>query len=389
MRVKSNLRMIGIVFGMTIAMTAQAQHIGKYVPIAAGSDADHAMREISAETDPAQKLALIDKFASGLGAGNMEIVTDELYVNYYLAQKNYPKTYEYGEKLFALDPDNFQNAVSMIRAASEAGDTDKLLFYGEKTSAILQRFSASAAPSGMAEDQWKLEKQHTLEANADSIRYVEQAIYAGAYQTKEPAKKAAQLAKFAGLFPASPYANPALGVAAVSYQQAQDVPKMLEVANGLIAKDPNNLGMLLLLADYYGENNLQLDKAEAYAKKATGLADTAPKPEGVADDEWKKETTLQKGLAYSALGEVNLQKKDNASAVQNLQTAAPLLKSNNVSYARNQFRLGYAFLNLKKLPEAKQALTDAASVDSPYKQPALEKLKSLPAKAPVTRKRAS
>jgi len=389
MRVRNKLQAIGIILALAIAASAQAQHIGKYVPIPAGSDADHAMREITAATDPGQKLALIDKFAGGFGQGEMQIVTDELYVNYYLAQKNYTKTYEYGEKLFALDPDNFLNAMSMIRAASESGDTNKLLSYGEKTSGILLRFNASAAPSGTSEDQWKQEKQNVLQANADNIRYVEQAVYAGVYQTKDPATKAAQLAKFAELFPASPFANQALGVAAFSYQQAQNTPKMLEVANGLLTKDPNNLGMLLLLADYYGEKGEQLDKAEAYAKKAAGLVDTAPKPEGVADDQWKQQMTLQKGLAFSALGQVNLQKKDNASAVQNLQTATPLVKSDSFSYARNQYRLAFAFLNLKKLPEAKQALTEAASVDSPYKQPALDKLKGLPAKAPVTRKRAS
>src|SRR5579859_3937021 len=166
MRVGKKLQAIGMILGMTIAASAEAQHIGKYVPVAAGSDADHAMREITAATDPAEKLALIDKFASGLGQGDLQIVTDELYVNYYLAQKNYPKTYEYGEKLFAIDADNFANALSMIRAASESNDTDKLLFYGEKTSGILQRYNASAAPSGTSEDQWKQEKQTALQANA-------------------------------------------------------------------------------------------------------------------------------------------------------------------------------------------------------------------------------
>jgi len=389
MRVTRRRMMLGLIVAVVLCAATNAQHIGKYVPIAAGSDADRAIQEINAATDPAQKLALIDKFASGLGQGNMEIVTDELYVNYYLTQKNYAKTYEYGDKLFAIDADNLQNAVSLVRAASEAGDADKLLLYGEKTSGLLQRFSASAAPSGTSEEQWKTDKTTALQTNADSIRYIEQAVYAGVYQTKDAAKRAGQLARFAALFPASPCANPALGVAATSYQQAQDVPKMLEVANGLLAKDPNNLGMLLLLADYYGEKGEQLDKAEAYAKKAASLADTAPKPEGVADDQWKQETTLQKGIALSSLGQVNLQKKDNATAVQNLQAAAPLLKTNDVSYAMNQFRLGYAYLNLKKLPEAKQAFTDAASVNSPYKQPALDKLKGLPAKAPVTRKRAA
>jgi hypothetical protein len=45
---------------------------------------------------------------------------------------------------------------------------------------------------------------------------------------------------------------------------------------------------------------------------------------------------------------------------------------------------------LRKLPEAKQALTEAASVDSPYKAPAQEKLKGLgTAKTAATAKKAS
>ena len=389
MRIMLGKMALGLVIAAGLCTGAGAQHIGKYVPIAAGSDADHAMQEINAATDPAQKLALIDKFASGLGQGDMAIVADDLYVNYYLAQKNYAKTFEYGDKLFAQDPDNLANAVNLVHAASEAGDAEKLLAYGEITSGILKRFNASAPPAGTSEEQWKQEKASALQSDADNIRYIEQAVYEGMYQTKDPTKRAASLAKFAELFSDSPYANQALGVAATSYQQAQNVPKMLEVANGLIAKDPSNLGMLLLLADYYGEKGEQLEKAEAYAKKSASLADSAPKPEGVADDDWKKQTTLQKGFALCALGQVNLQKKDNATAVTNFQAAAPLLKSSDASYARNQYRLGYAFLNLKKLPEAKQAFTDAASVNSPYKQPALDKLKTLPAKAPPVRKKAA
>ena len=152
---------------------------------------------------------------------------------------------------------------------------------------------------------------------------------------------------------------------------------MLEVANGLLAKDPNNLGMLLLLSDYYGEKGEQLDKAEAYAKKAITLLDTAKKPDEMTEDQWKQQTSLQKGLALSSLGQVNLQKKDNTTAVTNLKAAAPLLKADDGSYARNQYRLGFALLNLKKNAEAKEAFTQAASVNSPYKGPAQEKMKGL------------
>ena len=352
------------------ACPAGAQ-IGKFVPIPANSEADHALAEINAATDPAQKLALIDKFAAGAGSqGDMPIVVDDLYVNYYIANKNYDKAFEYGDKLFSLDADNFQNAVNMVHAAAEKGDSTKLFAYGERASGILQRYKASAA----SEDQ----KKQTLESVADSVRYVEQLLYDGAYRTQAPAKRAALLVQFAQLFPDSAYASPAMGVAAASYRESQNGPKMLETANAVLAKDPNNVAMMILLADYYSEKGEQLDKAEANAKKAVAALGATKKPDGVTDEQWQTQTSLQKGLALSALGQVNIEKKDNVQAVENFKTAAPLLKADAGSYARNQYRLGFALLNLKKVLEAKVAFTEAASVNSPYKALAQDKLKGLP-----------
>jgi tetratricopeptide (TPR) repeat protein len=360
------------------AYPACAQQIGKFVPIPANSDADHALTEINAATDPAQKLALIDRFAAS-AQGDMVIVADDQYVNYYIAAKNYDKALEYGEKLFALDPDNFSNAVNMVRAAQGKGDVNRMFSYGEKSAQILQRYKEKAAPEGMKQESWDSQKMQTLQDVHDTVVYAEQLLVDGAYHTTDAAKRAALLVRFAQLFPDSPFANQALGVAAASYRQTQNTAKMLDVANGLLAKDPDNLGMLLLLADYYSEKGEQLDKAEAYAKKSVSLLETAKKPDGVTDEQWKQQSALQKGLALSALGQVNIEKKNNAQAVDNFKAAAPLLKSDEGSYARNQYRLGFALLNLKRVPEAKAAFTDAASVNSPYKALAQEKLKGLPA----------
>jgi len=366
-----------------------AQQIGKYVPVNAGSDADRAMTEVAQTADPAQKLALIDKFAAGPGQGDMALVADEMYVNYFLAQKQYDKAFEWGDKLFALDPGNFNNAVNMVRAASEKGDAEQLLAYGEKAQSIITAYKTSPAPQGMEADRWEQEKAHALESNRDNYNFVQQAVYGGVYKTPDANKRAEQLMRFAKTFPDSSYAVSAMGVAASSYQQAQNAPKMLEVANGILAKDPNNLGMLLLVSDYYGEKGEQLDKAESYAQKAASLADSTAKPADVAEDQWKQQTSLQKGLALSTLGQINLQKKNNAGAVQNFQAAAPLLKANDTSYARNQYRLGFALLNLKKIADAKVAFTEAASVNSPYKSYAQDKLKALPATATTARRKTS
>ena len=362
------------------AYSANAQQIGKFVPIAANSDADRALTEINAATDPAQKLTLIDKFAAS-AQGDMAIVVDDQYVNYYIAAKNYDKAFEYGDKLFALDPDSLSNAVNMVRAAQGKGDADKLLAYGEKTAQILQRFKEKPAPEGTKQESWDTLKAHALQDVHESVTYVEQLVFDGAYRTTNTGKRAALLVRFVQLFPDSPFATQALGVAAASYRQTQNTAKMLEVANGLLAKDPDNLGMLLLLADYYSEKGEQLDKAESYAKKFLSLIETVKQDDGLTVEQWKQQSGLQKGLALSALGQVNIQKKNNAQAVDNFKAAAPLLKSDDGGYARNQYRLGFALLNLKRVPEAKAAFTDAASVDSPYKAMAQEKLKALPGTA--------
>ncbi|HKW65272.1 MAG TPA: hypothetical protein VJN89_22155 [Candidatus Acidoferrum sp.] len=355
-----------------------AQQIGKNVPIQAGSDVDHALNEINATADPGQKLALIQKFAEGAGKdGDYPLVADGLFVDYYLGQKNYDKVFEYGDKVFALDSDNFQNAISMVRAASEKGDVDKLSSYGEKAGGIVQRFKAAPAPDGTPAAAWDEQKARALEANKESYVYVQQLVFSGLYQAKEPAKRAAMLVKFAQAFPDSTYANQALGVAATDYQGAHNTPKMLELANGVLAKDPNDIGMLLLLSDFYCEKADQVDKAGAYAKKAISLLDAAQKPEGVTDEQWTQQKALRKGLALSSLGQVNIEKKDNAQAVENLKAAAPLVKANDESYGHNQYRLGFALLNLKRTAEAKEAFTQAASVNSSYKGAAQEKLKGL------------
>src|SRR5215467_10481445 len=205
----------GLIFFLgTWGSSALAQQIGKYVPIQAGSDADHALSEINAATDPAQKLALIQKFAEGPGKeGDYPLVANNLFVEYYLAQKNYDKTFEYGDKLFALDPDNFPNAVNMVRASAERGDAERLSSYGEKAGGIIQRYKAAPAPAGTDEKAWEEQKARALEASKESLTYVQQLVFSGVYQTKDAGKRAALLVKFAQTFPDSSYATQALGIA--------------------------------------------------------------------------------------------------------------------------------------------------------------------------------
>jgi tetratricopeptide (TPR) repeat protein len=372
----SGLRILAALFPALLFTSVCHAQLGKNVVIPAGSDMDHELTAIN-NADPSQRLQLIDQLSQAHPEGDYQIIVDEQYVNYYLSVKQYDKVFEYGDKLFGLDADNYVNAINMVRAANEQKDTDKLFRYGEKANAILQRYKDSPPPSGSDAEHWQRTKNDQMASLKDDQDYVRESLFSAAYNVNVPLKKADYFERFGKIYAGTAEGAQAFTMAAVSYQQAQNRTKMLDVANSALTLDPDNVGILLLLADDFSEKGEQLDKAEAYAKKAASLMDTAKKPDNVSDEQWQGQLSLQKGLAFTALGQINMEKKLNAQAVNNLTKAAPLLKSNPITYARNQYRLGFAYLNLRKTPEAKQAFLDAASVNSPYKTLAQRKLSEI------------
>jgi tetratricopeptide (TPR) repeat protein len=349
-----------------VAAPAGAQ-FGKSVSVKANTPEDKALVEIYSAADPAQKIALLDKFMAEFGKGDLELLGDELYATTYSAQKNYDKAFEYGDKALALDPDSLDTAVTLARAAQEKGDLEREYQYGEKIVGILARFQARPVPEGGSESDWAQQKADALAKVKDDVNYVEYAMYAGAVQLNDPTRKAALLERFVAAVPDSPYAENAQAVVAASYQQLRDYAKMLEFAKKVLARDPNNIGMNLLLADYWSEKGEQFDQAEAAAKKALEQLAAAKKPDQMTDDQWQQQLGLQKGIANSALGQIYVNRNQNAQAVAAFKQASPLLKSNPINYARNLYRLGFTLAKMQRIPEARATLTEAVSINSPYR----------------------
>ena len=152
---------------------------------------------------------------------------------------------------------------------------------------------------------------------------------------------------------------------------------MMDTAQRILAADPNNISMLILVSDYWSENNQQLDKAAADAQLALDQLAQAKKPDNLSDEQWQQQVAVEKGLAYSAIGEVNVDKGRNQPAVDAFRQASPLLKSNTVLYARNLYRLGFTLAKMQRIPEARTVLTEAVSINSPYKSKAQETLNKI------------
>jgi hypothetical protein len=371
---------------LSLAAPAIAQ-LGKTVAVPAGSDEDKALSPIYAAPDGPDKIALIDKFMASYGKGDFELLGDQLYVQTDLALKNYPKVFEYGEKALALDPDNLSVAVNMAHAADEMGDTEHLFAVGEKVSQMIARYKAQPAPAGTSAQQWAQARQDGLTKAQPDISYVEYSMIQAAYKTTDPAAKAALFERYTAAFPDSPYTPNAREQTAFAYQQARDTAKMIASAQSALAADPNDASMLLLLADYWTDSGQHVDEAAANAQKALDSLQQAKKPDNVTDDQWQQQVTLEKGLAYSCLGEADVIKGRNAPAVEAFKQANPLLKSNDFYYGRNLYRLGFTLAKMKRIPEARAVLTEAVAVNSPYKPRAQETLDKIGGAVTRSRKR--
>jgi len=216
-------------------------------------------------------------------------------VDHYIAQKNYDKAFEYGDKLFALDPDSFQNAMNMIRAASEKGDSERLVGYGEKAQGILKRYKEAPAPAGTQPQVWEEAEARTVESNKDGIAYIQQAVLqwgpSGEGRREASGAPDAVRADLSGFAVCESGAWCGCGVLSASAECAKDAGSGQRTSG----KRSNNLGMLLLLSDYYCDKPDQLAKAETYAKRQFPQLGAAPKSEGVTDEQWAQQKSLQKG----------------------------------------------------------------------------------------------
>ena len=367
-----------VLFGVFLIFTTTASaQIGNSVSVAAGTPEDKDLAAIYAAPDGPDKIALLDKFMTDHGTGDLALLGDQLYAQTYLAQKNYAKVYEYGDKALSLDPDEFSALILMMHAADEQGDAPKMYTLGEKVGPMLARYQASPAPAGMSESQWAAQKAQNLKDAQADVNYVQYTMVNAAYKTTDLPARIQLLERYAKAFPDSPNTLAVREQTAIAYQQAQNTPKMLDTAQSILAKDPNDISMLLLLADNWSESGQQLDKAAADAKKALELLGKAQKPDNVPDDQWQKQVSIQKGLAYSALGQVYVNNNQNAQAVDAFKQASPLLKSDAFSYGRNLYRLGFTLAKMQRTPEARTVLTEAVSVNSPYRAKAQETLNKI------------
>ena len=208
----------------------------------------------------------------------------------------------------------------------------------------------------------------------------EQQAFTAIQNELDPDRKVQMIADFEKKYPNSSGLAYVYVMAAGSYQQKGDVPKVLEYGEKSLKLNGDNLGALLLMSSTLPEpqalqgNDLakekKLTEAEDYANRAIKLVEQLPKQPNETDEQLQKRRAGASSWAHSSLGMVHLQRSTTglagpdtdelAKAQKEYQTAISMTDSPNPG---DYFRLGEALQSSGKLDEAIDAFTKAGEAD--------------------------
>jgi tetratricopeptide (TPR) repeat protein len=339
--------------------SAQVDHI----LIAAGTDEDRALQAITSEQDAPKKLAMfvefVQKFSSNPAAvayGNWQLEQA------YQATGDLQKALDYGDKALAGSPRNLDILVSVAGVAQAAKNNAKLMDYAAKGGEVCLSIAKQAKPEGMSDEEFASKMKEEKESAQGSCDFLEASGFNAIASETDPKSRMADIEKFTTAFPDSKFQDQVSNYALDALSQLKDNARLVAYAEKTLAANPTSQPALLLLANFYGDDNKAGSAAKAigYSQK---LIEAAKADAPDAD----KARKIYAGVGHNTLGFVYLKQEKTMAAIPELKSAAALLKGQDEQqYARALYGLGFAYGKLNKLTEAREVLTEAVKMQSPW-----------------------
>ena len=362
-----------------LAASAQVDRIS----FAGGTPEDQALQAISSETDAQKRVAMlqdfVQKFASNPQAvayGNSQLSQQ------YVEQGDTSKAMEFGEKALAAQPNNLEIIVSLASVAQRMNANERVVDLAARGGTAFNGIAKQAKPDGITDEQFADKIKSEQAPYRQSYEFLEtSALNALTAETNER-QRMSDIERFNNSFPNSRYQEQVLQLAVYSLGQLKDPARLASFADKALARSPNSISTLVVLAATFADQTDQAStaRAETYARKALDLSKTQ-----TAEDPAKQK--LYSGLAHSALGYCLLKQEKVAAAIPELKTATTELKGQNEPYSVALYRLGFAYAKGNQLAAAKPPLTEAAGIAGPYQQAARELLTRLASATKVSAKR--
>lgn len=338
------------------------------IVIPAGTPEDHDLQAISNEQDAAKKLAMYQDFVQKYSSNPAAVAYGDWQISQaYQTTGDLSKALEYGDKALAGAPRNLDILVSQASIAQQAKDNAKLIDYAAKGGVVCSSIAKQPKPDGMSDEDFSRQVAEDKNAAKNTCDFLESAGFNVIASENDPKSRMADIEKFSAAFPDSKFQDQVSSYAMYTLGPGQlnDQARLLAYGEKALAANPNSLPALLLLANSYGDDTKpgSAGKAIAYAQRVLEVA-KADAPD--AD----KSRKISAGMAHTILGYTYAFKQDKtAAAIPELKAAAGLLKGQEEQqYARALYGLGYAYGKLSRLTEARDVLTEAVKIQSPWQK---------------------
>ena len=367
-------------FVLLSTVTARAQVTRIMIP--AGTPEDKALQAISAESDAAKRVTMLQDFLQQYSSDEQATAYGTWQLSQaYMDQGDTAKALEFGEKASTLQPANLDFLISLATVAQKLKDNGKIVDCAVRGGTAFNGIAKKPKPEGMDPEDFKLRIQQEEEPYRQSYEYLEVTGLNALLAEENPHKRMGYIERYISAFPGSRFEDQVMQLAVYTLGQTNESARLLTFGEKALAANPNSVSMLSALANAFAESSDQsfAARAETYARKALELA----KGQTPTDE---NKLALYSGLAHSALGYAMLKQEKNVPAIAELKTASVELKTNPDAYAAALYRLGFAYAKTGKLPEAKTTLGELIAMQSPYQQPAKDLLAKVDAAAKAPRR---
>jgi tetratricopeptide (TPR) repeat protein len=358
---------------LALTVTASAQ-LGKIV-IPAGTPEDQAIQTITNEGDAQKRIPMWQDFVQKFPENKQAVAFGNWQLSQlYSATGDNAKALEYGDKAVAAMPNNLDILVANAGIAQQMKDNAKVMDYATSGGQTYNGLGKQPKPEGMTDEQFASNVAQDKDAAQQSYQFLEASAYNVVSGEQDPKARLGYAQQFADAFPQSQFLENVNAFALMSVQQMNNPQMLNEFAEKALAKNPNSLPTLILLANAFSEdqNPSSAAKAVTYARKAIELA----KADEPGADSSRK---LSAGVAHSALGYALMKQEKTPQAITELKTAAAMLKENPAAYSTVMYRLGFAYAKTKQYAEAKTVLTEGSKVEGPFQQASKDLLEKVTA----------
>jgi tetratricopeptide (TPR) repeat protein len=326
------------------------------------------IQHIQQESDSAEKLHYMEQFAVQFPSNPAILWVYDQLQPAYMKEKAWGEAMRIGEKRVALEPANLDAAKLSLKAAENKNSPDDISKWADVSWKLATEMIAKGDPAAADAEKTKL--------------YAEFSFFQIAEHTEDPATRLRLLEELQQRNPKTPYAEYIPAECFVLYKQLNQMGKALELADKTLAGNPDNVDMLMAVAEYHFGREAAREKIVTYSAHVIEVLPQKTRPPNLEDQEWEKKKEHFLGTAYYMGGVSSSLISQWGRADQMLRAALPLIAGDSAQEATALYQLGVANYHLADAnpARAKDALAfwkRCATIKSNFQAQAVKNVESI------------